>query len=96
MFMAMMLRLYDRLCGVDRNDLLQHPDEWGDFTGPLPSIPRIIHFESRGDVIEHGAGCHRKPRRLKRCNIVQEIADKPGSLAKINRLMRRGYYQAHR
>lgn len=66
MFMAMMLRLYDRLCGIDRNDSLQHPEEWIDFTGPLPSVPHVINFECRGDVIEHGAGCHRKPRRMKR------------------------------
>lgn len=96
MFMAMMLRLYDRLCGIDRNDSLQHPEEWIAFTGPLTSIPHVINFESHGDVIEHGARCHRKPRRLKRCNVVQEMAENPGVLAKINRLMRRGYYQAHR
>lgn len=97
MLMAMILRLFDRMCGVDRTEQLQHPNElWVPITEPFRSDPHVRQFHCRSDVIEQGAACHRRPRRLKLVNVESIISRHPGALRKINRLMRRGYYQAHR
>lgn len=106
MFMAMMRRVFDRMCGIDRADQLQHPDDyispggddphWQPITEPVRSVPHVRIFYCRSDALDQGAGCHRLPRRLKLCNLEVEVTQHPGAARKINRLMRRGYYQAHR
>lgn len=97
MFMASLRRLLDKVCGIDRNDELQHPDDyWSEITAPIRSVPNVIHFECRGDIIEQGAGCANRPRRLKLINVEPSVASVPGGVRKVNRLLRRGYYRSMR
>lgn len=103
MIMARIAKWFNRMAGIDRNDELQHPDaqvaddsDWQAFIGPIPSMPNVIHFSDRLDLIEMGYWSGRRPRRAKRINLEREIASRPGATAKINRLIRRGYYQSLR
>lgn len=109
MFLDLIRRLVKRQAGIDRADQLQHPEpevvaasevqpdpHWHEITAPLPSVPVVIHFRDRYELIEMGYWSPRRPRLAKRCNVEPEVAAEPGALGKVNRLIRRGYYRSQR
>ena len=109
MFLDLIRRLVKRQPGIDRTEQLQHPEPevlaepevqtdpyWHEITAPLPSVPVVIHFRDRSELIELGYWSQRRPRPVKRCNVEPEVAAAPGAVGKINRLIRRGYYRSQR
>jgi hypothetical protein len=100
-------RLVKRQPGVDRTEQLQHPEtepvtevsadvNWQEITSPLPSVPVVIHFRDRYELIEVGYCSKRRPRRVKRANVEPEVSGEPGAVGKVNRLIKRGYYRSLR
>lgn len=69
---------------------------WHEITKPLQSVPVVIHFRDRYELIEMGYWSQRRPRPVKRCNVESEVAAAPGAVGKVNRLIRRGYYRSLR
>lgn len=109
MFLDLIRRLVKRRPGVDRNEQLQHPEpevvpapevqadpHWHEITTPLPSMPVVLHFRDRYELIEFGYWSERRPRRVKRINVEPEVAAAPGAVGKVNRLIKRGYYRSLR
>lgn len=85
--------------GVDRAIELQDNVEIDEQEPPAPrklSTPTIVHYEGRKQLIERGYWAPRKPKSVKRCNVDIETLVEPGALRRMNRLIRRGYYQSLR
>ena len=101
MFMALMRKLFSREpAAVDRNIQLQEID-----VQPEPEMlmderpvsqPNVIHFADRADLIERGYWSERCPRRVRRVNVMPDVAAEPGGTRRVNRLLRRGYYRSLR
>lgn len=107
MFLDLIRRLVKRQPGVDRTEQLQHPElepapevkadpYWHEITAPLPSVPVVIHFRDRYELIEMGYWSKGRPRRVKRSNVEAAVAAAPGAIGKVNRLIKRGYYRSLR
>lgn len=109
MFLDLIRRLVKRQPGVDRNEQLQHPEpevvaasavqpdpHSHEITAPLASVPVVIHFRDRYELIEMGYWSPRRPRLVKRCNVEPEVSAAPGAVGKVNRLIKRGYYRSQR
>lgn len=109
MFLDLIRKLVKRHPGVDRTEQLQHPEpefvatpeiqadpHWHEITAPLPSVPVVLHFRDRCELIELGYWSERRPRRVKRINVEPEVAAEPGAIGKVNRLIKRGYYRSQR
>ena len=103
MFLDLIRRFLKRDPGIDRTEQLQHPEPevqpdqfWQEITAPLASVPVVIHFRDRYELIEMGYWSERRPRRVKRSNVEQAVAAAPGAIGKVNRLIKRGYYRSLR
>lgn len=109
MFLDLIRRLVKRQPGVDRTEQLQHPEteiigapevqaepHWQEITAPLLSVPAVLQFRDRYELIELGYWSERRPRRVKRVNVEPEVAAAPGAVGKVNRLIKRGYYRSLR
>lgn len=84
---------------IDRSIELQDNVEIYEPEQPAPhklSTPTIVHYEGRKQLIERGYWAPRKPKSVKRCNVDIETLIEPGALRRMNRLIRRGYYQSLR
>lgn len=107
MLMQLIRKLFNRpaVPAVDRAVQLQNFDAhiaedldeaWADFIEPVRSVPHVIHFDCRDDVIELGYFAAARPHRIRRINLEPHVACRAGATAKVNRLIRRGYYQSRR
>ena len=103
MFLDLIRRFLKREPGIDRTEQLQHPEPevqpdpfWQEITAPLASVPVVIHFRDRYELIEMGYWSARRPRRVKRSNVEEAVAAAPGAIGKVNRLIKRGYYRSLR
>lgn len=109
MFLDLIRRLVKRQPGIHRTEQLQHPEPevvvepeiqpdpfWQEITAPLASVPVVIHFRDRYELIEMGYWSKGRPRRVKRSNVEAAVAAEPGAIGKVNRLIKRGYYRSLR
>lgn len=105
MFLDLIRRFLKREPGIDRADQLQHPEPapevqtaqfWQEIKAPLASVPVVIHFRDRYELIEMGYWSKGRPRRVKRSNVEAAVAASPGAIGKVNRLIKRGYYRSLR
>lgn len=105
MFLDLIRRFLKREPGIDRIEQLQHPEPepevqpdpfWQEITAPLASVPVVIHFRDRYELIEMGYWSKGRPRRVKRSNVEAAVAAAPGAIGKVNRLIKRGYYRSLR
>lgn len=101
MFMQLIAKLFKRApaATVDRTIQLQEQEpmeNWEPIKEIIHSVPHVVHFECAGELIERGYWSSCRPRRIRRINLEPQIAARPGAAAKVNRLVRRGFYQSLR